>query len=100
MAAPYVTGTAALKRSVNPYLSPSQIRTAIQLSADKVSGMDGQPFSKYYGYGRLNANAAVRTIFVPQVYPTITEGLSAAVREQTVVVASGSDTLNGTMIIP
>ncbi|MGA9118577.1 MAG: S8 family serine peptidase [Bacteroidota bacterium] len=100
MATPYVTGTAALMLSVNPHLSPSQIRTAIQLSADKVSGMVGQSFSKYYGYGRLNANAAVRTIYVPEVYPTIAAGLSAAVRGQTIVLASGSYTLNSPLIIP
>ena len=62
--------------------------------------MGGQLFSKYYGYGRLNANAAVRTIYVPQVYPTITSGLSAAVKGQTVVVASGRYTINSTMTIP
>jgi thermitase len=100
MAAPYVAGTAALMLSVNPNLTPAQIRTTIQLSADKVDGMGGQPFTKYYGYGRLNANAAVRTIFVPQVYPTVASALSAAVSGQTVVVAAGSYAIQSTLIVP
>lgn len=60
MAAPHVSGIAALMLSVNPSLTPSQIRTIIQLSADKVAGMSGQNFTNYYGYGRVNAYKAIK----------------------------------------
>lgn len=60
MAAPHVSGVAALMLSVNRNLTPSQIRTIIQQSADKPSGMGGLPFTNYYGYGRINAYKALK----------------------------------------
>jgi serine protease len=60
MAAPQVAGTAALMLSVNPSLSPSQIRTILEFSADKVPGMGGQNFTNEYGYGRINAYNALK----------------------------------------
>lgn len=70
-AAPHVAGLAALILSVNPSLTWQQVRETIRLSADKVPGMGGQNFTNEYGYGRINANKAVRNLYVPQVYPTI-----------------------------
>jgi subtilisin family serine protease len=40
MAAPLVSGTAALLRSVNPYLLPSQIEAALHQSAAQISGSE------------------------------------------------------------
>ncbi|MFU8861404.1 MAG: S8 family serine peptidase [Cyclonatronaceae bacterium] len=60
MAAPHVSGAAALILSVNPDLTPAQVRSRLEDSADKVSGMSGQPFTNEYGYGRLNAYEAVK----------------------------------------
>ncbi len=59
MAAPQVTGTVGLMLSMNPAMTPAQIRQILQATAVKVSGMNGQNFTNQYGYGRLNANQAV-----------------------------------------
>ncbi len=54
MAAPHVSGSAALMLSIAPSKTPSEIRDVIENTADKVPGMGGQDFTNYYGYGRLN----------------------------------------------
>jgi subtilisin family serine protease len=86
-AAPMVAATAALLKSVNPNLSPSEIRDILCLTVDKVDGLrnsgDGQwtepdgsggrrpvaqpppaprsdTRSDWYGYGRLNVSAAIQ----------------------------------------
>ncbi len=57
MAAPHVTGLAALIWSVNASLTPAEVRTIIQNTAtDK--GTAG--FDPYYGWGRINVAAAVQ----------------------------------------
>ncbi|RKY46718.1 MAG: hypothetical protein DRP86_08705, partial [Candidatus Neomarinimicrobiota bacterium] len=57
MAAPHVSGIAALLLSINPDLTPSQIRNIIQQSAED-KGTVG--FDNYYGYGRVNAYKALK----------------------------------------
>ena len=59
--APQVSGTVALMLSVNPSLSPSQIRTILRTTATKVPGYtyDGNGWNGSVGYGLLNAHAAV-----------------------------------------
>jgi len=57
MAAPHVTGIAGLLLSVNPNLTPSQIRNIIQQTAED-KGATG--FDNYYGYGRVNAYKALK----------------------------------------
>jgi subtilisin family serine protease len=99
-AAPHVAGVAALIRSLNTSLSWQQVRDQLRLSADKVPGMDGEDFTDEYGYGRLNANKAVRNMYVPQVYPNIASAVSAAVSGQTIYVSSGNYTLTSNVIIP
>lgn len=56
VAAPIVVGVAALVLSVNPSLTPAQVRDIIKQSADDLgtSGWDGS-----YGAGRVNASRAV-----------------------------------------
>lgn len=56
MSAPHVTGLVALVFSVNPNLSPQQVQTILQETADDLgaSGRDDK-----FGYGRINAQAAV-----------------------------------------
>ena len=58
MAAPHVSGTAALLVSILGR-DPSQIKTRIQQSADNVAGNGTTPF---YGKGRLNVARAVGAI--------------------------------------
>lgn len=60
MATPHVAGTAALLLSINPDLTPQQIRTIIEASAEDrgVTGWDEQ-----YGHGRVNAYKALRYTF-------------------------------------
>jgi subtilisin family serine protease len=55
IATPIVSGAIALLLDKNPTLTPAQVEVIMRGSADKVSGMSGQNFSKEYGYGRLNA---------------------------------------------
>ncbi|AXJ02147.1 Subtilase family protein [Cyclonatronum proteinivorum] len=56
MAAPHVSAVAALMLSVNPSLTPAQVRTILQNTADWKPHMN----SNEYGHGRLNAYSAVK----------------------------------------
>ncbi len=56
MAAPHVAGLAALVWSACPYLTHEEVRTIIQSTADD-RGPAG--WDMYYGFGRINALAAV-----------------------------------------
>ncbi|MCX7669305.1 MAG: S8 family serine peptidase, partial [Anaerolineae bacterium] len=68
MAAPHVSGLAALLRSYRPELSVAAVRAIIQQTAvDK--GSTG--FDPYYGWGRINAGAAM-ALAVNWVAPTPT----------------------------
>ncbi|MFN8282954.1 MAG: S8 family serine peptidase [Chitinophagales bacterium] len=55
-AAPQVSGVAALMLSVNPNLTETQVRTVLQQTA---VDMGAAGFDNTFGYGRLNACAAV-----------------------------------------
>ncbi len=59
MAAPQVAATAALMLSLDPDLTPAQLRSMLENSAYKVDGMNGEDFTEQYGYGRLDANMAL-----------------------------------------
>ena len=52
-----ITGVIALMLSVNPNLSPLQVRTILESTADDISGVG---FTYKSGYGRVNAYKAVR----------------------------------------
>jgi subtilisin family serine protease len=54
--APIVTGVVALMLSVNPNLTPLQVRTILEGTADDISGVG---FTYKTGYGRVNAYKAV-----------------------------------------
>ncbi|MDO8513106.1 MAG: S8 family serine peptidase [bacterium] len=69
VAAPFVAGAAALVLSVNPALSPAQVRDIIQKSADDL----GDPgWDQYYGWGRVNLYKAV--VMAGGVIPQPTKG--------------------------
>lgn len=56
MASPHVAGVAALIRALHPEFTPEQVRQALRMSANDIgaAGLDNQ-----FGYGRLNATAAI-----------------------------------------
>ncbi len=56
MSAPHVTGLVALILSVNPNLSPQQVQSILQDTADDL-GTPGR--DDKFGYGRINAQAAL-----------------------------------------
>lgn len=58
MAAPYVTGVAALLKSINPNLTPAQIKSAILSNVDSISSMS----DKCVSGGRLNAYKAALSV--------------------------------------
>lgn len=57
-AAPYVSGTIGLMKSVNPCLTPDEIEYILKESADNVDSLNPQ-YAGLIGAGRLNANHAV-----------------------------------------
>lgn len=59
VATPMVTGTAALLLSAYPSLTPDQIHTILQLSADPISPLDVTPIGAL-GAGRLNVGRALQ----------------------------------------
>lgn len=62
MAAPMVSGIAALVRSKNPFLSPSQVETILKKSTLDL-GSKGR--DEDYGYGRIDAYKAVSNTAAP-----------------------------------
>lgn len=67
-AAPLAAGIAALLLSRNPDLSADDVRSIMQNSTDKVGGnigataYDTNGFNQFYGFGRVNALAAVEAV--------------------------------------
>ncbi len=113
MASPHVAGLAGLVKTVRPAWSSDQVEAHLKATADKIGTdpyMDGR--NDYYGYGRVNAAAAVWTLDAPrfavsdeQVQIRVQGGLpatatvtltntSAGVTEWHSVVASGGDWLS------
>ena len=67
MAAPHVSAIAALMRATNSSLTPDQLRSMIETSADDL-GAAG--WDDYFGHGRVNALAAVQAAQAAQPEPT------------------------------
>lgn len=59
-ACPQVSGVAALMLSVRPDLTEAQVRTTLQQTA---TDMGSSGFDNTYGYGRVNAYAAIQAIY-------------------------------------
>ena len=53
-ACPHVTAAVALLLASRGHLTPAQVKTRLQRSADRVPGMHGKRFDPSYGAGRLN----------------------------------------------
>ena len=62
-ATPLAAGVAALLLSVDPNLTTEDVRRIMRLSCDRIDWLnakyDGDGFSRDYGYGRINAAAAL-----------------------------------------
>jgi subtilisin family serine protease len=75
-AAPHVAGVAALLLSANPALTVADVESIIRhTAADRVGAaqVDGPGFDPGYGWGRLDAAAAVARAFDPPADPPILE---------------------------
>jgi len=57
--APMVTGVVSLMLSVNPNLTPAQVKTILEGTSDDITG---QGFTDKAGWGRLNAFKAVQAV--------------------------------------
>ena len=75
-ACPQVAGVIALMRAVNPALKPEEVRTILHNTADQIDFGNGDlvgdyvdDHSQWYGYGRLNAHAAVAAAQTPPAPP-------------------------------
>jgi subtilisin family serine protease len=57
LAAPHVSGLAALLLSAEPSLTADEVRWHLELNADQPGypGYEGQPWNPYLGWGRINA---------------------------------------------
>ncbi|MDR7240832.1 S8 family peptidase [Neobacillus drentensis] len=62
MTAPVVTGVAALVRSQNPFLTPSQVESILMKST---TDLGSRGWDSYYGYGRIDAYKAVSNTPAP-----------------------------------
>ncbi|MGE3986228.1 MAG: S8 family serine peptidase, partial [Dehalococcoidia bacterium] len=95
MATPHVSGLAALIKSSDPSLNASQIRGKIQTTATDLGtpGLDSS-----YGYGLINAVAAVGTTGPDETPPTVTARTPAVnatnVATNTTVTATFSEPIN------
>ena len=62
--APLAAGVAALMLAENPGLTAANIRSILSETADEIGGVayDANGFNNFYGYGRVNARAALDAI--------------------------------------
>ena len=60
MASPFVTGAIAYLMTFNPNLTPSQIKTILENTADKIEG--DEEFNTKRGYGRINVYEAAKCV--------------------------------------
>src|SRR5437016_2385631 len=68
MAAPHVSGTAALVRALNTSMTPAQVRTQIEQTATRLGGSG---FNPQFGWGLVNAAATVTGTPVTSNYGTV-----------------------------
>jgi hypothetical protein len=64
-ASPATAGVVALIKEANPSLTPDEVETVLESSANKIAG-DWHP---YYGHGRVNAAAAVQMAMTMDTIP-------------------------------
>lgn len=67
MSAPFVTGSIALLKSIQPNLTPDEVRARLLTSTDDL-GSDG--FDQFYGHGLLNARKLLENLSSPVLHVT------------------------------
>jgi len=87
MAAPHVSGVAALLIAANVATTPDEIREALQSTAEDKSAPGWDPA---YGWGILNAAAALQYSFVPNTAPVAAFTGPASGEEDAAVAFDGS----------
>jgi len=82
-AAPLASGVGALLLSKNPGLTASDVRTAMRSTAAKIGGNNGAAaydingFNQYYGYGQIDAGAAIASFAADTTGPTVSSTVLA-----------------------
>jgi hypothetical protein len=94
---PLVCALAALVLSNDSNLSRTQIQKTLELSAKDLGTSDRDD---YYGHGRINAYEAVRSLYVPDVYNSISDALNISKSGQKIIVTSGNHSLSSNITIP
>ncbi|MFP5375910.1 MAG: S8 family serine peptidase, partial [Acidimicrobiia bacterium] len=79
MAAPHVSGVAALLLEARPSLTPDQVRQVLQVTA---APLRGEAAFHRSGYGFTDARAAVDLVRRPDFSPALLDGLQAAADER------------------
>ncbi|HOV17253.1 MAG TPA: S8 family serine peptidase [Candidatus Cloacimonadota bacterium] len=77
MSSPFVAGSAALLKSIQPTLSPDEVRAKLLTSTDDL-GPDG--VDQYFGHGLLNTQKLLETVTAPYInveYPADNIGISS-----------------------
>lgn len=79
-ASPLATGVGALLVSFNPNLTAAQVKQTLRSTADKVGGVvyDSNGFNSQYGYGRINAFAALQTLGMQVIGTTPANGTTVS----------------------
>jgi len=87
MAAPHVSGVAALVISYGVASTPDEVRNVLQTTAKKLGPTD---FDPQYGWGRVDAYAALNYSAVPNIPPVAVAGGPYAGKEDVPVTFNGS----------
>ena len=90
MAAPHVTGAAALVLARNPALTPAQVRTILLATVDPVVGLN------VASGGRLNVGSAVASVDVTAPETTIDMGPTGSIADPTPTFAFSSSEAGAT----
>lgn len=96
-ATPQVTGTAALLISKDPSLTSDQVKKRFISSARKLSAMNGAGYSIEYGYGKLDAYAALTYDKIP---PTITVSIYNGNSANYTIKGTIADDINSSVSYP
>ena len=92
-ATPFAAGVGALVLSMNTNLTAAQVRLVLRSTCDQIGGVPyANGTNMFYGYGRLNANAAVRSQI--NTAPTLSTLTNQTIRpgEVLTLIASATDT--------